>query len=259
MKAKPVQIPLTQGKFALVDRGDAKGVSKHKWQPLKRPYDHTFYVRRSVYSSGKRKTVLLHRFILGAKDGQTVDHIDGNGLNNTRKNLRLVTVSQNQHNRRSQNVNNRTGFLGVSKHSDGRKKCYHAKLASQGKIVLCKYFHNKYEAAAMYDHVKQQHAGEHGSYNFDELLSAIQMRNRIYKSGGFFSVVFKKKGDNSIRHMTARTGVVKDLKGGVLRFDPHKKRLVTVYDRAKQDYRMIAIDGILALKINGKHYGKRPV
>ncbi|MCK5564715.1 MAG: HNH endonuclease [Planctomycetes bacterium] len=258
MKAKPVKIALTQGKFALVDKRDAKRVNKHKWYAKKPDHENrTFYAARSARVKGSRKKAIrMHRFIINAQPGQMIDHVDGDGLNNTRKNLRFATQTQNHFNCHARRSN--TGFLGVCKVSGKRKKRYLAKLQSEKKRVLYKRFYNKYEAAAMYDHVKRSVAGEYGSYNFDALLSANQMRNRIYKCNGIFSVVFKTRFDDSLRHMTARMSVTKYLKGGTVRFDPHKKRLVTVFDMTKQLHRLIPIDGMIALKINGKYYGRRP-
>ena len=87
------QIPLSQGLMALADTGDLHLLSAHRWHAARR--GRTFYAASRIGG----KYVLMHRFILGAKNGSLVDHRDGNGLNNTRENLRLASATQNATNR----------------------------------------------------------------------------------------------------------------------------------------------------------------
>lgn len=88
---------------------------------------NTIYAYRNSYQSQKAKqTIMMHRVILSRKLGRDllptehVDHIDGNGLNNTRDNLRLATNSQNQHNARKQSRNS-SGYKGVGWHKASKK------------------------------------------------------------------------------------------------------------------------------------------
>jgi len=92
-------IPLTQGREAIIDDQDYDKVSPFKWHAAMRK--GIWYAR--TYMPGNRKTAIkMHRFILGlsSADHIQVDHVDGNGLNNTRANLRIATNSQNGMNRR---------------------------------------------------------------------------------------------------------------------------------------------------------------
>jgi len=83
------------------------------------PDGETFYARRNVRSAtGRHTTELLHNFILGAKG---LDHIDGNGLNNCRANLRPATQSQNGQNLRGLRKGNNSGYRGVSFHKQRGK------------------------------------------------------------------------------------------------------------------------------------------
>lgn len=77
---------------------------------------HTTYVYGMLYPQGEKpKVIYLHRFILGAPGGLVIDHIDGNGLNNCRANLRVVTIAQNSQNRKGASRRNKTsGIRGVS-------------------------------------------------------------------------------------------------------------------------------------------------
>lgn len=101
------------GISAFVDDKDFDAVSKYKWKEHRIKINGRFY---SSYASTiiNGRTVLMHRHILNLtkNDGNVVDHIDRNGLNNTRKNLRVCTQSENQRNR-SKNYNNKSGFNGV--------------------------------------------------------------------------------------------------------------------------------------------------
>lgn len=106
-------IPLTQGKVALVDDRDYEKLSKHKWYARRRL--HLFYAGRNVVIGGKKTTILMHRAILTPTAHQDVDHRDRNGLNNTRKNLRIATDPQNQGNARKR-ADNTSGFKGVTFH-----------------------------------------------------------------------------------------------------------------------------------------------
>lgn len=105
------EILLTQGQKALVDDADYERLSKFNWCVFRRK--GTFYAMRGLWlGEGKQRTLLMHRAILGLRSNQKVDHVDGNGLNNTRSNLRVATTSENGMNRGKQK-NNKSGFKGV--------------------------------------------------------------------------------------------------------------------------------------------------
>lgn len=109
------EIELTQGKVAIVDDRDFELLSAYKWTAHDKNRK-TFYAVRLVYPNGKygaAVSIKMHRLILGVNDPDVwVDHIDGNGLNNTRENLRVCTRAENQQNRGA-NRNNKSGFKGV--------------------------------------------------------------------------------------------------------------------------------------------------
>lgn len=110
------EVPLTKGYVALVDDVDFAKVSAHPWHALVRA--NTVYAQARVPGAGK---VYLHRFILGMQrgDGMQVDHIDHDGLNNTRANLRAVAPGENNRNRRGATSRSITGVLGISPHQGG--------------------------------------------------------------------------------------------------------------------------------------------
>jgi hypothetical protein len=90
------EIILTQGKVALVDDSDYEDLITYKWHAAR---DHnTFYANRLVKVGKVKTTIGMHRQILGFPTGLKTDHIDGNGLNNQRSNLRAVTNRENLQN-----------------------------------------------------------------------------------------------------------------------------------------------------------------
>lgn len=96
------KIPITKGLYTLIDDDMYDLVGSLKWYAQKMP--HTYYaVRNSSMKddpTGDRHNIYLHWVIAGEPfNGFEVDHIDGDGLNNQRYNLRITTIRKNQHNR----------------------------------------------------------------------------------------------------------------------------------------------------------------
>jgi len=112
------EIPLTKGYIALVDDDDYERVAAFKWSALviKEKYRPRIYgMRASEWNPETRrygKYIYLHRFIIDAPVGASVDHKNGDGLNCQKYNLRLATASQNSANNRR--AVGKTGFRGVT-------------------------------------------------------------------------------------------------------------------------------------------------
>lgn len=108
------QIPLTQGKYALVDDNMYDELNQHKWCACK--YSSTlFYAVRNAKVKGKRPLICMHREVLGLNkgDGKITDHVNRNGLDNRRGNLRIVSQSTNKRNHGGYCTNS-SGYNGVS-------------------------------------------------------------------------------------------------------------------------------------------------
>ena len=88
-------IPLTKGKFAVVDAGDFVMVAQYDWYASKSRND--FYAVRNVIENGRRTKLYMHRFIMDCPSGMVVHHINGDTLDNRRSNLEVCTVSLNQY------------------------------------------------------------------------------------------------------------------------------------------------------------------
>ena len=102
-------VTLTQGCVAVIDAADVPLVEGFNWQAAKR---HGIVYARRVTASPGRKTVQMHRALMGDPGDLYVDHIDGDGLNNRRSNLRVATHQQNLHNQRLSRANT-SGLKGV--------------------------------------------------------------------------------------------------------------------------------------------------
>lgn len=155
------KIKLTRGIFAMVDDEDYDAINKHKWHAAKTSIG-TFYARRNSTKneSEKRKTIRMHNQITGFK---MLDHIDGNGLNNQKSNLRECTHSQNMSNRKSYN---KTGLKGVSfnKTING-VDYYHARIKHNGKEYYLGYSSSPKECARMYNDAAVKYFGEFACLN----------------------------------------------------------------------------------------------
>ena len=159
------RIKLTQGKYALVDDIDFDRVSQFSWYANKRK--HTYYAQRIIYLSGGQHTLFLHRFILNLKlyDGKQADHIDGDGLNNQRSNLRKCTLHQNRLNRRPQSGVSK--YKGVNWHRVSQK--WRAKIKKNRKDYYLGLFSNEIDAAKAYDRKAKELHGEFARLNFTEV------------------------------------------------------------------------------------------
>lgn len=160
-KNKMREIYLSQGKVALVDDQDFEWLSQWKWSVLITSW--TDYAVRSEYVGNYRqKTIRMHRFILGAKKGQEIDHHDRNGLNNQRNNLRFCSGSQNMGNVGSKPHTSK--FKGVCRPT-GYKKWW-AQIKRNGKNTLIGVFDREEDAALAYDKAAIETFGNYARINF---------------------------------------------------------------------------------------------
>ncbi len=117
------KIPLSKNIYALVDDSDFDFLSTKKWYALnggKR--SNTFYAATSVKQADGtfKRGILMHRVLLEPSVGKEIDHINRNGLDNQRKNLRIVTHKENLKNK-SKYRSNKSGSVGVSWHKATKK------------------------------------------------------------------------------------------------------------------------------------------
>jgi hypothetical protein len=155
-----VEIPLTRGCVALVDDEDAERVLAHSWSVT---HSHSGKTRYAGSRFGGR-FVKMHHFIVGkAPKGLQVDHIDGNGFNNTRANLRFVTQGQNLQNR-GKFRGCSSAFKGVNVRKSGRIS---ARICPPGRPLMnIGDFPTEIAAAMAYDAQARLLFGQHARVNF---------------------------------------------------------------------------------------------
>lgn len=148
------QIPLNNKRgeplYVLVDDSDYPELSRYKW--------HLF----AGHYAGRTGHICMHRQILNAPSHASVDHIDGNGLNNTRANLRLVTQSQNNMNARPRQ-NSTSRYKGVYWNKYHQK--WYARIHVNGRGIYLGRYATQREAALAYNEAAKQHFGEYARLN----------------------------------------------------------------------------------------------
>lgn len=153
------EIQLTRGRIALVDDEDFDRLNIRKWYPSVKHHKKSpneYYAVCRI--NGKQS--LMHRVILNAPQGLQVDHIDGDGLNNQKANLRLVTQSQNGCNR-DKARKNKTGYKGVFPSGNG----FRARIGLDYKKVDVGSFNTAREAAIAYNNAALRIHGEYAYLN----------------------------------------------------------------------------------------------
>lgn len=156
-------IPLTQGKFASVDDEDYEVLSRWKWYAYRRPEEEIYYAARNDWSSGKKKTIWMHREIMKTPKNQNCDHIHHDTLDNRKSQLRNCTPSQSSMNRRKTNKNT-SGYKGVFRNGNN----WRVQIKKDGELVVNKTFVKIIDAARAYDKFASEYFGEYASLNFKE-------------------------------------------------------------------------------------------
>lgn len=155
------EIPLSKGKVAIVDAADYEWLNQWKWSASENR-SGTWYARRSLGTRDEQHTLMMHRAILNVQSKLHVDHINGNGLDNRRFNLRLCTPAQNQYNR-GICANNTSGFKGVY-WVKGHEK-WQAQIHVNGKHYHLGFFDTAEAAAYAYDTAALELHGEFAKLN----------------------------------------------------------------------------------------------
>ena len=191
MKNKTREIILKSPKYgdqiAIIDEDDWPIVSKYKWWAKFTHYkgSNKVYVKAHIKdpegrrvprkdrpgcTRPKRKLVSLHRLLMSPPDNMQVDHINGNGLDNRRENLRVCTNAQNNANKPPQK-NSKSGFKGVHQTSKNRWRAYiGSNMVREGTdkpVMRCLgYYSSKQDAARAYDREAIKKYGEFAYTNF---------------------------------------------------------------------------------------------
>jgi len=145
-------ITLTKGYTAIIDADDINLITG-SWQAKVDGF--VVYAKQSKSINGVKRNIAMHRLLISAPSDMHVDHIDGNGLNNRRSNLRLATRSQNNHNQKLTNRNT-SGYKGVRIRKDTGRWSAEIKLngkkISLGCFGNCEAAREAYAAASLKFH-----------------------------------------------------------------------------------------------------------
>lgn len=150
-------VPLTRGFVAQIDASDLHKVAGFNWFAVVQSYT-VYAVRRVSGVKGRGSKISMHRQIIGATNDVQVDHVDLNGLNNRRENLRIATPQQNCFNRRKTRANT-SGFKGVCWNRKSRK--WQAGIRINRRSVHLGLFETIDAAYNAYCKAANQHYGEY--------------------------------------------------------------------------------------------------
>lgn len=142
-------ITLTKGYSTMVDDEDYELLSQWKWHA--QILSHTVYaVRKPWVAGGKGKStkIFMHRVILDVPSGMQADHMDGNGLNNQKQNLRSVTQQDNLLNRARWKKGCTSKFRGA--YLDKRSGKWFSRITIDGKTRYLGTFKNEEDAGKAY-------------------------------------------------------------------------------------------------------------
>ena len=157
-------IYLTRGDKAIIDDEDFERISQYNWHTEK--YGNVCYaIRHKTISPKKSVWVAMHREILNISDSQMqVDHINHNGLDNRKVNLRLCTKTENTRYQQKSNRHTSSKFKGVCM-VRGTKK-WRVQIKVKGKTIWLGWFVSEIDAAKAYDEAAKKHFGEFACCNF---------------------------------------------------------------------------------------------
>jgi hypothetical protein len=153
------EIPLTQGKVALVDDDKYDELMQYKWYVMFEKKSGNWYAARKItLPNGRRRHLYMHTAIVNPSPGYMIDHIiSGDTLNNQDNNLRSCTCSQNQANR-GKTIKNTSGAKGVTFSKKIGK--YKAAIGFNGRLIHLGYYVNLSDAAKAYDEAAVKYYGE---------------------------------------------------------------------------------------------------
>lgn len=147
---------------ALVDESDLPLVADYTWTLL-RDVGGRAWAMTSIYRP-RRRSLLMHRLLMDPGPGMVVDHINHDGLDNRRVNLRVCAQAQNMANMRPQARDTSSRYKGVG--WDKRSAKWRAYITIGGRLVHLGYHATEEDGARAYDAAARLYFGEYAFLNF---------------------------------------------------------------------------------------------
>lgn len=152
------EIKLSRGFFAIVDDEDYEYLSQFKWHTT--GYPGLEYASRCF---GNQKVMRMHRELMDCPSHLTVDHINGNRLDNRRSNLRIATIQQNCFNRKIK-IKHSSIYTGIYKNGN-KNNTWRARIRINGRIISLGTFPYEEQAALAYNVAAKKYFGEFAKLN----------------------------------------------------------------------------------------------
>lgn len=160
-------IELSQSKVAIVDDEDYVKLNTRNWYAkFTQSGKVTYAVCHKTVSAGKQKTIFMHRIIMNPKQGQFIDHINGDTLDNRKENLRICTTVENGRNRKKE-IGTSSKYKGVSWDKNASK--WKARIMFEKDRMYLGLFICEKEAALAYNEAAKRLFGEFAKLNEIEL------------------------------------------------------------------------------------------
>lgn len=173
-------VPLTQGQQSIIDLEDVPEIGKNNWQIQKSPVKHVdrYYAYRSKYlgmRNGKKvqKTIMMHRIVMGDPKDLDIDHLNGDGLDNRRSNLRAVSNRENCQNRHHEKTSK---YPGVN--WDNHFNKWKARISLNNELKHLGLFNTELEAYGAY---KRACIEINEGKSFEELTQYLQKTSSKFK------------------------------------------------------------------------------